>query len=91
MANKNDIISKALKGGTQDIGLGKSTVADGLTFEVFIVPKSIEGTPLSNEQLNQLRVGNGLGQHPQVNYGQTSGNKNTKAPKRKAAKAKGAA
>lgn len=82
---KNNIIDKARLGGTQDNGLGAKTIADGLTFEIRIIPKPVEGKPLSSAELNKLRIGDGLGQSPSVSYGLD------KPSKRKSSKKKDAA
>lgn len=86
---KNTNTKKIIAGGTNDIGLGATTLAEGITFQVNVVPIAKEGKPLSVAELNKLRIGNGLGQHPSVSYG-VDMTKKTKAKPAKGSKAKAA-
>ncbi|HVJ76950.1 MAG TPA: hypothetical protein VM620_03900 [Hyphomicrobium sp.] len=84
MTNKN--VSKVILGGTNDMGLGSKTLAEGITSQVNIVPVTKEGQPLSVAELNRLRIGNGLGQHPNSNYGVPETKTKAKPSKKKAAR-----
>jgi len=79
MANntKNNNKDKVLTGTPNDMKFGAKTLAEGITFQVNVIPLSKEGKPLSSAELNKLRIGNGLGQSPNVSYGVEV----TKAPK----------
>ena len=86
---KNTNTKKIISGGMNDIGLGAKTLAEGITFQVNVVPIAKEGKPLSVAELNKLRIGNGLGQHPSVSYGVgTTRKQKTKSSKDSKAKAK---
>lgn len=85
MTNMNT--KKIISGGTNDIGLGSKTLAEAISFQVNIVPLAKEGKSLSVAELNKLRIGNGLGQHPSVSYGVDT-TKKTKAKPSKGSKAK---
>lgn len=54
---KNTNTKKTIAGGTNDIGLGSKTLAEGITFQVNVVPLAKEGKPLSVEQMNKLLAG----------------------------------
>jgi hypothetical protein len=80
--NKNIDDVSVIFGSGNDANV--KTLRDVLTFKVSI--KSInkqQGSSLSETELNKLRVGNGLGQHPSVSYG-TSGTSKRKPSKKRA-------